>query len=211
MNSEICPLCKNISSEYYKDKFRLFHLCFRCKAVFVNREHLPDKDSERSRYYEHNNNVNDVRYQNFVNPIVSEVISNFRPENTGLDFGAGTGPVISKLLRDKNFNIKQYDPFFHNDPVLLQSKYDYIICCEVMEHFHKPDYEFKLLKKLLNKNGKLYCMTSVYNQTIDFKSWNYKNDITHVIFYQKETLHYILENFGFSDMKVQNNLIVYSE
>jgi len=97
----------------------------------------------------HNNDVNDSGYHKFVSPIVNAVLNDFLPEHKGLDFGAGTGPVISKLLTDRNYQIKQYDPYFFNLPELLQKKYDYIVCCEVIEHFYDPDKEFQLLKSLL--------------------------------------------------------------
>lgn len=209
MNTEICPLCEFPSNEYYNTKKnKTFFLCSHCKAVFAGKQHLPGKDSELKRYNQHNNDVNDVRYQNFVYPIVSEVLTNFTPSDKGLDFGAGPGPVISKLLAEKKYQIKQYDPFYYNYPELLKNKYDYIACCEVIEHFHQPKKDFKLLKKLLAKKGNLYCMTTIYNETINFKNWHYKNDPTHVFFYQTKTLQYICKQFGFAGLEIKNNLII---
>ena len=75
----------------------------------------------------------------------------FTSKHTGLDFGAGTGPVISKVLKDNEYKIKQFDPFFHNYPELLKEKYDYIVCCEVMEHFYDPAKEFAGIDEQLNK------------------------------------------------------------
>lgn len=210
MGKYLCPLCKNNSNEFFKDKLREFLNCSVCNAIFVPNQYLPDKALEISRYKEHNNDVNNSGYQKFVKPIVDEISASFKPFHNGLDFGAGTGPVISKLLEEKNYRIKLYDPFFHNFPDLLNETYDYIACCEVIEHFHKPAKEFQLLKNILAKNGKLYCMTSIYNRNIDFKNWYYKNDQTHVFFYQQETLDYILKRFAFSGLEVRNNLIIFS-
>ncbi|MFC1760167.1 methyltransferase domain-containing protein, partial [Candidatus Neomarinimicrobiota bacterium] len=134
----------------------------------------------------------------------------FSADHKGLDFGAGTGPVISKILEDNKFQIKQYDPFFYNLPSLLESQYDYIAACEVIEHFHEPKKEFSLLKDLLLQNGKLYCMTNLYNENIDFHNWDYKSDITHVFIYQKKTIEWIKEEFGFSDVTIKERLITYS-
>lgn len=206
-----CPLCKSLSDLFFSDKKRTYFLCNHCKALFVDQQYLPGKEEELARYNEHINDVNDIRYQHFVSPIVNEILEGFSSESSGLDFGAGTGPVISKLLSDKNFQIKLYDPFFHNYPELLRNKYDFIVCCEVIEHFHQPDKEFELLKKLLSRHGKLFCMTSIFNEKIDLKNWYYKNDLTHVIFYQTETFEYIRKHFGFSDVEIKGNLIVFSE
>jgi SAM-dependent methyltransferase len=140
-------------------------------------------------------------------PIVKSVKKRFSGKHTGLDFGAGTGPVISKLLGDQNYHIELYDPIFHNYPEKLDSKYDYIVCCEVIEHFHNPGKEFKLLKSLLKNGGVLYCMTELYRTELNFLRWYYKNDETHVHFYQKETIEWISLNFGFSNVKIDGRLI----
>lgn len=171
---------------------------------------LPTLVDEESRYLEHNNDINDERYQQFVMPIVQQVVDHYTPEHRGLDFGAGTGPVISKLLTDRSYQIVQYDPFFHNYPELLLDKYDYIVACEVIEHFHQPDKEFARLKEMLNPGGKLICMTTIYHPGIDFKTWYYKNDPTHVFFYHSDTLQFIQNTYGFSKLQIVNNMIVLS-
>ena len=167
----------------------------------------PGPEEERKRYEEHLNDVTDVRYQNFVSPIINAVKTNFSTNSMGLDFGAGTGPVISKVLGDNGYKLKQFDPFFCNDTWALQLKYDYIVCCEVIEHFHSPSKEFELLKSLLKPNGYLYCMTHLYENTIDFDNWYYKNDNTHVFIYQRETLVKIKKLFKFSSLTIENRLV----
>ena len=157
----------------------------------------------------HNNDVNDVGYQQFVSPITSAVLNDYSSEHKGLDFGAGTGSVISKILTDDQLHIKAYDPFFHNDTSLLDKTYDFIVSCEVIEHFYTPDKEFQLLKSLLKPNGRLYCMTDIYHEDINFHDWYYKNDATHVFFYHKQSLNYIKEKFGFRDVAIDGRLITY--
>ena len=171
----------------------------------------PDPVSEKSRYEEHINDVNDLGYQNFVLPITSSVLKDFSPTDKGLDFGAGTGPVISKILADNNYSIVQYDIFFHNYPDLLKTKYNYIVCCEVIEHFYHPKKEFELLLNLLQPNGKLFCMTDLYNENIDFHKWYYKNDQTHVFIYHKNTIEWIQKEIGFSDITIDGRLITFSK
>ena len=168
---------------------------------------MPNHEEEIERYQYHNNDVNDLGYQKFVSPIVNAVKQYFNSNHIGLDFGAGTGPVLSKMLQVAGYQIKQYDPFFHKYPELLNEKYDYIASCEVVEHFHYPDKEFELLKKLLLPNGMLFCMTDIYNPTIDFANWYYKNDPTHVFIYQKETFEWIKTTFNFSDLTIDKRLV----
>lgn len=158
----------------------------------------------------HNNDVNNPKYQDFVMPIVDAVKANFSPHDKGLDYGAGPGPVISKLLREHGFNIAVYDPFFHPQKELIETQYNYIVACEVIEHFHYPLDEFQFLYDMLYPGGKLLCMTSIYHPDINFKTWHYKNDKTHVLFYHEKTLEYIKVRFGFQKLKIQGNLIVFS-
>lgn len=208
--TENCPLCNSKSKVFYNAPKQLFFCCNTCSGIFLSRKLLPTDEEEIERYQYHNNDVNDLGYQKFVSPIVDIVKANFNTTHKGLDFGAGTGPVLSKMLKEAGYQIKQYDPFFHNYPELLNEKYDYIASCEVIEHFHHPYNEFELLKQLLLPNGKLICMTDIYNPTIDFGNWYYKNDPTHVFIYQQETLKWIKATFSFSALEVKNRLISFS-
>lgn len=166
---------------------------------------------EKSRYEMHNNDVNDVRYQAFVSPIVNSILKDFKKTDKGLDFGSGTGPVITKMLRDKNYDVQEYDPFFANHPEALEKKYDYIACCEVMEHFHTPKKEFELLFNLLKPGGKLYCKTDLFSESKNFDSWGYKNDPTHVFFYHQKSILWIQKNIGFTSVKIDGRLIVFEK
>ena len=170
---------------------------------------LPNLEEERKRYEQHKNDVTNVKYQNFVLPIINAVKNNFSTNSLGLDFGAGTGPVISKILGDNGYKLRQFDPFFCNDTDALQLKYDYIVCCEVIEHFHSPSKEFELLKNLLKPKGHLYCMTHLYTKEIDFNNWYYKNDITHVFIYQRETLVKIKDRYKFSSLTIEDRLMTF--
>lgn len=178
----------------------------------MGREYLPEKVIEKERYLTHNNDVNDRRYRNFVSPIVNAVLDDMKPlHHKGLDFGAGTGPVITKILLEKKYNIEPYDPLFLNDRRLLENQYDFIVCCEVIEHFHYPFEEFEMLYNLLEDNGCLYCMTHLYQPNIDFGTWYYKNDPTHVFFYTAKTMEFIKEEIGFQSMKIEDRLVTFKK
>ena len=165
---------------------------------------------EKQRYLLHNNDAADPGYQKFVQPIVDAVKMNFNSKHQGLDFGSGSESVVAKLLGDSGYSLSLYDPFFHNEQKLLKKTYDYIVCCEVMEHFVDPKNEFTLLRSLLQENGKLFCMTSIYNEEIDFKNWYYKNDLTHRFFYHKNSLAWIKSAHNFSALKIKDNLIEFA-
>ncbi len=185
-------------------------MCLVCGGVFRPPADFPSIQEEKTRYEEHENDVEDTRYQRFVSPI-TDIVQKEQSTNTiGLDFGSGTAPVISKVLDDEGYLIKQYDPIFCPDPNVLKSTYDYIVCCEVIEHFHNPLKEFNRLKGLLKPKGRLYCMTLLYHAGIDFANWHYQRDDTHVFIYQEKTLDWIRNALLFDSVKVEERLITFS-
>ncbi|MBS4030560.1 MAG: class I SAM-dependent methyltransferase [Clostridiales bacterium] len=202
-----CTLCSGETGFFYEEKHKKYYKCCNCSSILLDAEAYLSKELEQKEYEEHNNNVNDIRYQEFVAPITTVIQNKFNKEHAGLDFGAGTGPVITKILRDSGFNIELYDPFFWNNPALLNKKYDYIACCEVIEHFRNPFKEFGLLRSLLKPNGSLYCMTKIYTENIEFQKWHYKNDPTHVFFYHEKAIAWIGSHFNFSTVSTQDRLI----
>jgi len=205
-----CPLCSSESHLYSNTKASEYFKCNTCRALFMNPEHYLTRQEEKERYLEHNNDVHDPRYQNFVSPIVNCIRKNFKPESRGLDFGSGTGPVITKMLKEQGYNIFSYDPYFDNRPELLKESYDYIASCEVIEHFRNPAEEFSLLRSMLNHKGKLICMTDLYDETIDFSRWYYKDDPTHVFFYHKVSIEWIKNRFSFSSLTIEKRLIEFT-
>ena len=187
----------------------MFYKCTSCEGIFRPKHTFLTADAEKEHYEKHNNDIFDERYQAFVSPIVDAVLHDFSPEAKGLDFGSGTGPVIAKMLTDKGFQVQNYDLFFANEPSLLNQKYNYVSCCEVMEHFHHPYQEFEVLKSVLLPKGKLYCKTAIYNHQMPFENWYYKDDFTHVFIYQPKTLEWIKWEFSFSNLIVKDKLLVF--
>ncbi|SDR67167.1 class I SAM-dependent methyltransferase [Christiangramia echinicola] len=205
-----CSLCNCTTREFEKADERVYVQCTGCKAILLSPENYLTPEAEKFRYSLHNNDVNDPGYINFVSPVVEQIKIDFSSDSMGLDFGCGTGPVITSELKKSGFQIALFDLYFHPNKKVLENSFDYIICCEVMEHFKNPLKEFKLLRSLLKEHGKLYCKTEVWNETIDFHNWQYKNDKTHVFFYNRETLEWIRENLQFSDLEIKNGLIIFS-
>ncbi|MEN8125876.1 MAG: class I SAM-dependent methyltransferase [Bacteroidota bacterium] len=205
-----CPLCSTIGSTLYKTQKQHFYLCKNCKGIFLDKKFHLNKNEEKVRYYLHQNHINDHGYIKFADPIISFVRDLFNSTHQGLDFGAGHTPVISEVLKRDGFQVDIFDPLFFNDTKVFNKKYDFITCCEVIEHFYNPKKEFELLHKMLKPNGKLICMTHIFNG-IDFASWYYKTDPTHVFLYQEETLKWIKINLGFQDIIINNRLIIFTK
>jgi SAM-dependent methyltransferase len=203
-----CTLCSGRGDKFMEIREKRYYRCSNCKSIFMHNKDFLSKEDEEARYREHNNDVEDFRYQEFVSDITNEIKKDWKNTARGLDFGAGTGPVITKLLNDKGYDVEIYDPFFWNENKLLNKTYDFIVLCEVIEHFHNPLHEFELLYSLLNERGKLYCKTDIYKDEIDFKSWYYKDDPTHVFFYHEETFKWMVENIGFNNYEIKDRVII---
>lgn len=200
-----CTLCftslnEKIANEYYD--------CPVCRALVKDTSLYLDEENEKLRYLIHKNDINDKRYQDFTSPIVNYIKDHFSQDHLGLDFGCGTGPVITKMLKDAEYQILQYDPYFANYRENLKHSYDYIAACEVVEHFYYPQREFKKLNQLLNSGGALVLMTLLFPDGIDFDTWYYRKDPTHVFIYRKETFEYICKNFEFRDLQIKDRLII---
>lgn len=106
----------------------------------------------------------------------------------GLDYGCGPGPAGAAMLTESGHPMTLYDPVFVPDERALEQRYDFVFCCEVAEHFHRPAAEFRKLDGLLAPGGILAVMTAIEYPEIDFHSWHYRRDPTHVAFYKPDTM-----------------------
>lgn len=187
-----CPLCKQKLTQKMDDQY---YLCGQCHAIVKNHRFYLSKQEEKKQYLLHNNDINDQRYKNFTSPITNYVLKNYSQHHLGLDFGSGTGPVISSVLKEQNYKVILYDPFFCPDQSFIKNQYDYIILCEVLEHLYNPRKELKRLISLLKKGGVLLIMSLLYRPDISFQNWHYRNDPTHVFILQNETIEYLTNLF----------------
>jgi len=70
--------------------------------------------------------------------------------------------------------------------------------------------ELVWLRALLKPGGRLYCMTDLFSETVDFANWYYKNHPSHVFFYHVDSPPLITKRFGFSSYRQSGRLIVFS-
>jgi len=210
---EDCPLCKSKDTAEFAavSATRIFYLCIHCDLRFLRSDLRLNSKEEKERYDFHQNDVEDKHYRAFVSPLVNAVEEKLFPGAHGLDFGCGPGPVASHILREKGFAMDLYDPYFQPKMDDLKDRYDFIICCEVMEHFFDPLKEIKFLRERIHKGGFLFAMTQLWRNQIPFENWTYQRDLTHVCFYSEETFRWIQEEYSFQQMEIcSDNLIALS-
>lgn len=206
MNCTLCQtLLKNKADDFY-------FICDTCGSYLKDQKFYLDNLQEIGIYEKHKNDVNDIRYQNFTSPITNSILSNFTSNHLGLDYGCGTAPVIAKLLKDKDYQVELYDPYFHPNENYQNYQYDYIFSCEVFEHFYNPKEEVEKLLSILNPKGQLLIMTLIYDSQTDtdFKDWYYRKDPTHVFIYTKKTVQFIAQKYNLK-FEIQNNRLIIFE
>lgn len=187
-----CLLCSHPAEDFLGVAYK----CPRCFLVFKNPAQHLETEAENERYGLHQNNVEDPGYKKFLNKLLIP-LSDFLPEHfTALDFGCGPGPLVSMLLEEKGGTTFNYDPLFKAENSLLNSQYDVVTSTEVVEHFKNPDRDWKTLTALVKPGGLLAIMTQFLKEETDYLNWWYKNDPTHVVFYNQKTFSYLEETFG---------------
>ncbi len=101
-----CRLCAAPVTFYQNWRGRDYWQCDECHALQMDKQHLPERECETALYLTHENDVDDPRYQQFVSPITEAILSQITSDKIGLDFGAGPGPVISKIISEKRLSDK---------------------------------------------------------------------------------------------------------
>ncbi len=212
-----CVLCESNSPEirFKRDDSRLgkreYLKCFDCGIIFMSSDGLLSPEEEKARYDTHQNDSNDEGYRTFLRQLTDPLSKRLPEKVHGLDFGCGPGPTISHLLGEKGFKVDNYDPFYYPNDDLLQKEYDFITCSETIEHFSRPRKEFLLFDHLLKTNiGFIGLMTQMLDSDEKFNDWWYKNDPTHVSFYQKQTFHWLSDWMGWKLEFPSKNVVIFS-
>ena len=106
-----CVLCGSYTTTFSVVHKRAYYHCHCCDGISMDSSYFLSNADEKARYEIHNNDVTDLGYQKFVSPIVNCVLKDFNKNHTGLDFGSGSGPVITTMLQKQGYNIDTYDPY----------------------------------------------------------------------------------------------------
>lgn len=170
--------------------------CMTCEATFLDPDQRPGSDEELAHYRHHENDPDDQHYRAFLAKLAEPLITKLKPGLTGLDYGCGPGPALASMLVEAGVSMSLYDPFFQDDPTVLQRRYDVITLSEVAEHLHDPAGEFEYLDRLLKPGGWLGVMTCFQTDDARFANWHYRRDPTHVVFYRARTFEVIAEQRG---------------
>lgn len=212
-----CPLCLESDIELFSTcplsrdgqvVLARYFVCRNCDLRFLDPDLRLSDAQEKARYMTHNNGPNSSGHREFLQPFAEKIVSRVRPGATGLDFGSGPYPMLSLMLSEESLQMQNYDPYFANDKSLLNQVYDFVCASEVVEHLHSPAGGFAQLTALLRPSGLLAIMTQLYHDQLDFKSWYYRRDPTHVVFYSQKTFSWIKEFFHFEELDFHGPRII---
>jgi len=191
-----CPLC--LSEEtclFHQDRLRTYFKCRTCGLIFVPPNFFLSRAEEKARYLLHKNTLDDKGYIAFLNTFIEPLLNRLEPGSKGLDFGSGPNPVMTSLLGKHGISVETYDPHFADRDLSTESRYDFLICVETAEHFNHPEKEWDLMIGLVKPDGWLGLKTGIVGPDVDFASWHYKGDPTHVCFYTRETFLWIGDHY----------------
>lgn len=199
-----CLLCQAPSPVFVSEAF----LCPCCGLLFKNPEKHPTLAAELARYSTHKNNEQDPGYVDFLRKLANPLAPFLPTQFSALDFGCGPGPTLCNLLKQCGGEVENYDPIFFPSADLLNKRYEVVTSSEVVEHFKNPKDDWSKLISLVEPGGILAIMTLFWNEAIDYKSWWYKNDFTHVVFYQQKTVDYLAAQFNLEVLFNDKNSVI---
>ena len=204
-----CPLCHGSDVvHFHEDKWRSYLRCSHCLLVFVPSQHWLTAMDEKAVYDLHNNDVNDPGYRKFLSRLSVPLIERLGAHQQGLDFGCGPGPTLSVMLQEQGHQVELYDPFYYNNPSVLNKQYDFVCSTEVLEHMHEPKQGIATLFSMLRPGSWLGLMTKLVLDEQAFSRWHYILDQTHVSFYCQRTFEYIADLYDAELYFIANDVIL---
>lgn len=205
-----CPLCRSKEIKpYFKNKEASYFSCTQCDLVFTPKEFHLSEAAEKIRYDSHQNNPEDEHYREFLSQVFNPVMDCIKSGAKGLDFGCGPGPTLSVMFEEQGYAVDLFDKFYANDHSIFNNKYDFITATEVAEHLDKPGDELTRLYNMLSKGGVLAIMTKILHDQIDFKSWYYKDDPTHICFFSQDTTNYLANKWEARTQSMGNDVVLF--
>ena len=203
-----CPLCNHQVRFFIQDKKRAFYTCSRCGLVIADPKSHLMPNVEKQRYGRAPKSAKQRQLSKFIMPLLAQINQQQIGPLSGLNFGRLLDPQCMQMIKDSGNNVNQYDPFFAADHSVLQKNYDFVCCYKVFEHFRNPNKEWQLLSRLVKPGGWLAISTPLLTDLSHFDKWHYKNNPTHVSFYQQQTFEYLAENSEFTLLFASQALIL---
>ncbi|MCB0407048.1 MAG: class I SAM-dependent methyltransferase [Bdellovibrionales bacterium] len=205
-----CLLCKSSQLQVAttQDQKQYF-FCTKCNYLFLSPFQRLSLDAEKQRYLEHENNLDDPRYLNYLQRTWQQ-LGLSKTKGFILDFGCGPTKGLENLLQESQFEILSYDPIFHPlDFVEHHENIDIVFCSEAIEHMFDPSSIFTIWKQLLKKGGQIILRTAFHPGVEQLEGWWYRLDPTHIGFFNEKTFQWVAQNWSFEVQKLHSPYAVF--
>lgn len=201
MNCRLCdsPDCR----KFFSDERRSYFHCEKCGLIFVPASEHVSVEEEKRRYTLHENKPDHEGYVRFLSELVEIVCKETPARGRILDYGSGPHAVLTKLLKNKGYDSTAYDPLYNIGTGALVKTYDAVILSEVLEHLRDMRKELVNIQKAAGSAGKILIRTQCYPSLENFSGWWYKNDVTHVNFFSRQTITHCMAMLGRKKVRQQ--------
>jgi SAM-dependent methyltransferase len=177
--------------------------------VFVPAGFFLTSSVEKRKYEHHQNEPEDLVYQEYLKQIMDPVLERISEGAKGLDFGCGSDPALSQMFEADGYQTDVYDAYFAPNEEVFGRSYDFITACEVVEHFYKPQMELDRLFSMLRPGGILAIKTQMLPFEEEFSTWYYKRDITHVCFFSERSMRFLADKWTAELIVVKSDVVLF--
>lgn len=139
------------------------------------------------------------------------MIDRIAANSNGLDFGSGPGPLLKLMFEEQGHTMSIFDSFYAPGSEVFDSKYDFITATEVVEHLHKPLVELDRLWTCLQPQGYLGVMTSLNLPDLNFSTWHYIKDETHVVFFAPQTMIWLANRWDAKLEVIGDSVVIFQK
>ena len=201
--------------------------CKKCKIIFSELVYKLNENQFEKNYQEVEDQkyISQIKYkkiyfENFCKKISQELNKDINILEIGSYYGALGSIIKSKVknysglelsIHGSNYSKKEFDLNIFNETIEEHSKrgiqYDLIIMADVIEHFSDPFKVFKIINKILSKNGKVILSTfnidSLYAK-ITGKNYHWIIPF-HLVYFSNKTLNKLGKDNNLNLFKIEND------
>ena len=220
---------KNINFNCTTDSYTKPNIlkCQNCNIIFSELIYELNESQFEKNYQE----VKDLKYISqikykkvYFNKFCKKISNELNKQIDVLEIGSYYG-VLGSIIKDKvknysglelskhgsDYSKKEFQLNIFNETIEEHSKrgikYDLIVMADVIEHFSDPFKVFKIMSKILNKNGKVILTTfNIDSLYAKFTGKNYHWIIPyHLVFFSNKTLDKLGNDNNLNLYRVEND------
>ncbi|MDK9717031.1 MAG: tetratricopeptide repeat protein [Trichlorobacter sp.] len=194
LSQNSCRLCGSVAVRCYADQ-RSFYFCSHCGLISTV---CPLSDAEMETHYRGQHDT-EFDHSGYANSIL-ELTKGYASVSRILDYGSGSGR-LAKAFRTMGYEVDCYEPMDDGsfDASSFAGGYDLVVANEVLEHISDVLGVLDNLYNACRLGGVVFIATLTTDKIVNnseqfadlFRRWWYKDDLTHVSFFCRNSFDYI--------------------